>query len=230
MTRSRQESAVTVVVFTVLAAGAVLMGWATGAVGLLGLAVFVGAGLVVIRDSNLRGRSGLRWLAAYVIAFPVAVPLFLFFAIKDRVRGRQGIEASWQPVGRVCLLGGILLAGVAAVIAMTPVHGGSVVLPPGPVGVYPGVAGGVVNSDCSTPLGVALGDVPFQGLAQDGLSPEQAAVVSAATQECTQTAGRRMLASELCLLGAFGLTLVVATIRPHEQYLPPVQRKTLETV
>jgi hypothetical protein len=189
-----------------------LAGWRANADAALVIPAGFGYLLLIVRDTTLRGRSGLGWLLACTLLAPIGLVAFLVVAVRDRVQGRRGIESYWAPGVRWCYLVAVGMATVAlglaaAQVSVTPPH---IPLLPG---VSPSIVSvGRVSGDCqASALGVTLGHRP--GIVDSfpaGLPAQQQSELTAFERRCVEKAGRRMVASEVALAGAFTLALVGA--------------------
>lgn len=172
-----------------------------------GFAVLAGClgaiAVLIYRDSAERGRSGWGWLAACVLAAPVAFPVFAFVAVFDRLRGRRGIESRWAPAGRWYLLAAVALGIAAVVLAASPVKVTAMsVSAPG--------ASGSFDGSCSSALAVSLGGGTYGSWPHwpADASPVLATARATETERCSAAAAKRMIASAVCLAGVLLLALV----------------------
>jgi hypothetical protein len=164
--------------------------------------VFAVAVLILIaKDSAARGRSGGWWAGACIMLPPFALVAFVVLAVYDRLRGRRGIEARWAPAGRWYMLGSLVLAVAAAVLALSQVHvPGTSVSGPGGSASFSG--------SCLTALSVTLGTGTY------GQSPEWATVAA----RCSAAASERMTTSAICLGGAMLLVLAGQGMNRRQGY------------
>ena len=215
MTRLRIAAAALVVVATGLSMYAVLVGWQQKSDVLFVAVAVVGYVWIIVTDSSLRGRSGGGWLLACVLVAPIGLTLFLLVAVRDRIRGRRGIEAFWPPGARWCFLAAIGMAVTAVVLAFGQI---SVARPN--LGTIPGFSGVITGSCDNNALSLSLGNAPpiTEMLSAPAPYPPSGTSPSAAggppsslqvaldrfAQRCTAKAGRRMVASEVSIAGRFG--------------------------
>jgi hypothetical protein len=162
---------------------------------------------------------------------PVAIPLFVVVAVYDRIGGRLGIEASWEPAVRWCLLAGVVLAATSGFLALRTVTVSTSGLPSSSVTVPatsglepPNIATSATftgSRPCgSSALEVTLGGDFYTSLLNDG-PPTATPDVQEIVRRCTRAAGRRMVASEISLAGAFTACLMGVGIGRRYQAQQP---------
>lgn len=188
-------------VITFLATGP-LLERRTVAGSVIPIVAMVAVAVLVARDSAARGRSGWRWVAACALLFPLGFLAFAVIAVYDRLHGRRGIEARWDPAGRWYLLGGLALTAAAVALAVSQVH------VPGVSVSAPGASGSFSGS-CSSALSVSVGGGMYNGPSY--LGADAPAVLTAAwameAGRCSVAAANRLTESGICLGGAVLLAL-----------------------
>ena len=230
MTRSRWVVAALVGVLT----GAVVVWVVTGGHGHADVvpvvAAMVGYVWLIVTDSARRGRSGAGWLLACIFLAPLALPVFLFHAVSDRLRGRRGIEGYWAPGVRWCYLTAIVMAGVALGLGVVQVEVARVAIPAAPAGQYPSISSGTIGRSCEgNALALSLGERPAAVIGYpENLPAAQQAALNRFEQRCVATAGRRVVAGEVALAGALAMAFVgAANGRRRRPVSPPPAPVTL---
>jgi hypothetical protein len=203
MTRARIAVAAFVVVLTGTLVYGVLAGWKHNAEVVLAVIGVVGYVWIIVTDSVLRGRSGAGWLLACIFLAPLALPVFAFVAVRDRLRGRRGIESYWAPGVRWCYLAAVGMAAVALCLALTQFSAAKPYL-----GQNPTITG--FSGSCQAPaIDLVLGKrPPGVDFFYDGQPAAQRAELDRFAQRCQAKAGRRMVASEVSLAGGLALALI----------------------
>lgn len=218
MNRVPLLAAAAILSVTVAAIIGVLNGGDQAAGALVTLGCLIGFGMLIVRDTVARGRGAGRWLLACIFLAPVAVPLWLIVAVYDRIGGRLGIEARWEPAVRWCLLAGLVLAALSGFLALRSISVPTTGLPSALVTVPatanphpPNIATSFDNSGTEHCGGSALQIT----LGKDFVTTALSVGVVAETPEslelvhrCTEKAGRSMVASEVGLAGAFAACLL----------------------
>lgn len=202
----RPLGALAIAALTVVAGTGVLVGSGNTVEPIVLLGGVLGVAYLIVADSEARGRAGWGWLALCFLLAPFAIPVFLFLAVRDRLQGRRGIEARWDPARRWYLLAGVVLAVAAVVVALGPIHVASVTVTSGdPTSGY--TSSSTISGSCTSALDVVTGNDDY---GQD--SAGQSAAVAAANltleRRCSTQALRRMTAGAVGLAGAFLLALV----------------------
>ena len=199
--RGGQAAAVVVAGVTVAAAWSILSGSGTNVALAIGGCCVIALGVLIGADASRRGRSGPGWVLACAFLAPIAIPLFLLFAVTDRTHGRSGIEASWPRPARWCALASVVLAVAASLMALANMS------VPGET-VSTVNASGNFSGHCSNALSEALGDNPFGG----DPTPATPAALATAQRDvqarCSAAAARRMAAAAITLGGSLALAMI----------------------
>lgn len=216
MTRTRVAVAAFVAVLTGTLLYGVLAGRGHDADIPLAVIGVVGYIWIIVTDSELRGRSGAGWLLACIFLAPLALPAFAFVAIKDRIRGRRGIESYWPAAVRWCYLAAVGLAALAFGLALTQFSAAKPDLSANPS--ITGFSGSCGASAINLVLGQKPPGVDFFA---DSQPVANRAELELFAQRCMAKAGRRIVASEVCLAGGLALALLGGVNQRRRRLVPP---------